>query len=644
MIGKAYIGTKRIIVCILAFTLFIVLGPVSFNSYADDTGTYKVSRDGVTIYTATGQRLTTCQRMNDMAMVQWSISKSVTYNYMIGKSTTLAAGKYRGLPYTQVNRDSSIPSKIQSYMNAAADGSGEVKGVDCSSATAYAIRYGTGNNTSDSNYLKRASRAYVSACFLFDGMRVSSGTDVALNGNTYTYRNDLLKVGSYGSYSGYSTAKSTEQILKKLIDSSYFTYGTVYDNVYAKMKPGDALIKILENGNGHVMLVSGVDIVYNGKLVDPSKSKVYIIDQIAPNYRKTSTGETTSWRTGYALTFEKLATTYVLPVTAWVNSSMTINYNANGGQSAPSSQVKSSYQPLKLSTEKPVKTGYVFKCWKTTLNPVALTYNPGDYYMEERADTLIAQWTPETYTISYDANGGTNSPASQKKTYGTSMTITKAKPSRDGYIFAGWSLNRNAVDASFASGATYNTEGSRTLYAVWKRDVAAAKTVLSGTQYVFDGKTHTPSVTVTDGDKSLTQDIDYTTKYSSGRKNVGYYTVTVYGKDAFAGSVSKRFSINPKGTSISKLYRAKKAFTVKWKRQSTKMAASPITGYQIKYSTSFRMTSPKYKTVKGYKYTSKKITKLKAKKRYYVQVRTYKTVSGKNIYSTWSSIKSVKTK
>ena len=81
MIGKAYIGTKRIIVCILIVTLFIVLGPVSFNSYADDTGTYKVSRDGVTIYTATGQRLTTCQRMNDMAMVQWSISKSVTYNY-----------------------------------------------------------------------------------------------------------------------------------------------------------------------------------------------------------------------------------------------------------------------------------------------------------------------------------------------------------------------------------------------------------------------------------------------------------------------------------------------------------------------------------------------------------------------------------
>ena len=56
------------------------------------------------------------------------------------------------------------------------------------------------------------------------------------------------------------------------------------------------------------------------------------------------------------------------------------------------------------------------------------------------------------------------------------------------------------------------------------------------------------------------------------------------------------------------------------------------------------MTSAKTKTVKGYKYTSKKITKLSAKKKYYVQVRTYKTVSGKTYYSSWSSVKSVKTK
>ena len=56
------------------------------------------------------------------------------------------------------------------------------------------------------------------------------------------------------------------------------------------------------------------------------------------------------------------------------------------------------------------------------------------------------------------------------------------------------------------------------------------------------------------------------------------------------------------------------------------------------------MTGAKTTTVKGYKYTGKKITKLKAKKKYYVQVRTYKTVSGKNYYSSWSKVNAVKTK
>ncbi|MGN0659793.1 MAG: fibronectin type III domain-containing protein, partial [Emergencia sp.] len=97
-------------------------------------------------------------------------------------------------------------------------------------------------------------------------------------------------------------------------------------------------------------------------------------------------------------------------------------------------------------------------------------------------------------------------------------------------------------------------------------------------------------------------------------------------------------------TSISKVSGAKKAFTVKWKKQSSKMAVSTITGYQIRYSTSSKMTNARTKTVKGYKSTSKKITGLSAGKKYYVQVRTYKTVNGKTYYSSWSSVKSVKTK
>ncbi len=168
---------------------------------------------------------------------------------------------------------------------------------------------------------------------------------------------------------------------------------------------------------------------------------------------------------------------------------------------------------------------------------------------------------------------------------------------------------------------------------------------LSTTNYTYNGKVKTPSISVTDADGNTVQPSNYTVSYSSGRKSVGTYKVTVKFKgDLYGGSGAAYFNINPKGTSISKVSKAKKAFTVKWKRQSAKMATSRITGYQIRYSTSSKMTGAKYKTVKGYKYTSKKITKLKAKTKYYVQVRTYKTVSGKNYYSSWSGVKSVRTR
>ena len=168
---------------------------------------------------------------------------------------------------------------------------------------------------------------------------------------------------------------------------------------------------------------------------------------------------------------------------------------------------------------------------------------------------------------------------------------------------------------------------------------------LSTTNYTYNGKVKTPSISVTDVKGNTVPSSNYTVSYLSGRKSVGTYKVTVkFNGDLYGGSGSAYFNINPKGTSIYRVSKARKAFTVKWKRQSSKMATYRITGYQIRYSTSSKMIGAKYKTVKGYKYTSKKITKLKAKKKYYVQIRTYKTVSGKNYYSSWSRVKSVTTR
>ena len=169
---------------------------------------------------------------------------------------------------------------------------------------------------------------------------------------------------------------------------------------------------------------------------------------------------------------------------------------------------------------------------------------------------------------------------------------------------------------------------------------------LSKTIYTYNGKNQQPSVTVKDSQgKALAEGTDYSVSYSGNCKDVGKYTVTINFTGNYSGSVEKSFTITPKSTSLAKVKAAKKGFTAKWKKQS-----SQTTGYQIQYSTSSKFTKKVTKaiTISKNKTTSKSISKLKAKKKYYVRIRTYKTVKidGKNtkIYSDWSKVKTVTTK
>lgn len=94
------------------------------------------------------------------------------------------------------------------------------------------------------------------------------------------------------------------------------------------------------------------------------------------------------------------------------------------------------------------------------------------------------------------------------------------------------------------------------------------------------------------------------------------------------------FATSMPTTTITSVKAQNKAFTVKWKKKSS------ITGYQIQYSTNskFKKGNKSIK-IKSAKTVSKKITKLKVAKKYYVRIRTYK---GKK-YSKWSKVKSIKT-
>ena len=97
------------------------------------------------------------------------------------------------------------------------------------------------------------------------------------------------------------------------------------------------------------------------------------------------------------------------------------------------------------------------------------------------------------------------------------------------------------------------------------------------------------------------------------------------------------FAASMPTTTITSIKAQNKAFTVKWKKKSS------ITGYQIQYSTNSKFKKNN-KKIKNAKTVSKKITKLKASKKYYVRIRTYKIVNKKTYYSNWSKKKCVTTK
>lgn len=145
----------------------------------------------------------------------------------------------------------------------------------------------------------------------------------------------------------------------------------------------------------------------------------------------------------------------------------TITYNANGGTGAPSSQSKFYGININISAVVPTRSGYSFVGWGKSATATTVSYNPGGGCGENTNLTLYAIWKANTYTITYNANGGTGVPASQTKTHGVTLTLSSTKPTRTNYTFLGWSASSAASTATYAAGGSYTGNGNATLYAVW---------------------------------------------------------------------------------------------------------------------------------------------------------------------------------
>lgn len=174
-----------------------------------------------------------------------------------------------------------------------------------------------------------------------------------------------------------------------------------------------------------------------------------------------------------------------------------------------------------------------------------------------------------------------------------------------------------------------------------KADITALKVNLSETEYTYNGKVKQPAVIIKDQNGNVISSTNYAVTYASGRKKPGTYSVQITMKGNYTGTQTVLFNIRGKKMPAPKLKAHSRALKVTWKKQKA------ITGYQIQYSTNAKFKKSKTKIVKIAKgrQTSKFIKKLKARKKYYVRVRSYKTtkIGGKtyNAYSVWSKTKKV---
>lgn len=173
--------------------------------------------------------------------------------------------------------------------------------------------------------------------------------------------------------------------------------------------------------------------------------------------------------------------TYDLALTIPAKTSYTVSYNANGGSGAPSSQTKWHGETLTLSNSTPTRTGYTFAGWNTKQDGTGTNYASGANFTTNATTTLYAKWTLNSWSVTYNANGGSGSVSSQTKYYGQALTLASSGFTKTYYTLDGWATSATGGIA-YALGASYTGNSALSLYAHWKVNAPGTPSSVTATR------------------------------------------------------------------------------------------------------------------------------------------------------------------
>lgn len=315
-------------------------------------------------------------------------------------------------------------------------------------------------------------------------VRNGSATYTVVYVPTYTHTIYYIYGASMRTAATAKTFTSAAGVVHTISSPSVTGYHPTSDSVTSTMKAQNYSEQVYYYENTYTISYSA----NGGSGAPSSQTKYYFTDltlsTLTPyrsgytflGWSKSSTASSPTFYSGGSFTLNMNTTLYAV----WEKNlaSYTITYNANGGSGAPTSQTKIEGLTAYLSSSSPYRNGYTFKGWATSSGSSTVVYKEGDPYTGNANLTLYAVWQKNlsTYTISYNANGGSGAPSSQTKTEGVTLTLSSTKPTRSGYTFLGWSTSSYASSASYSAGGSYTANAGATLYAVWSCNHSSCST------------------------------------------------------------------------------------------------------------------------------------------------------------------------
>ena len=160
----------------------------------------------------------------------------------------------------------------------------------------------------------------------------------------------------------------------------------------------------------------------------------------------------------------------------WTPNTYTVNFNANNGSGTMNSQTHSYDVALALPENAFTRSGYGFAGWKTEANGTGMSY-PNKLLVKNMTSdkdgsvSLYAQWTADTYSLGFLANGGVGSMDVQNFSYGDNGTVSANRFTKPGYTFTGWAESANGAkkynDSANLSTLENLIGATPTLYAKW---------------------------------------------------------------------------------------------------------------------------------------------------------------------------------